>query len=284
MIHKDTLKKEGFLKCRSSRGLTYWCREDSPVKISEELLWANLFNLESHGRADVLMYKEDKRRSVSKVEVNGVDLVFKNFKLSTLRDKCKQRRFALSEVYNNLKGERAGLAVPKCYGFFEIRPLRMGPVRYCGVVMECLSDYVLMGDYYDSMENILKASIPVLEMLYVCGVNYADMSPRNLLIHPETKAVVIIDWQYSKPHFPEDDIQLIAQAAQFWNAVNVRRFVEMFPQRELRDRWLCELHKCCGVTMPLELFVRNISRLEGKKIHLASRLSLNCKRLGIERR
>ena len=269
----DTLVKFDYSK--GAGGLSFWRSGDCPEQIDASWMVEHICSSEALSSLNARILKTGKRVTVFGLDSYGKALIFKTYRFRRFKDKRRYRRFALSEIRNNLSASEAGIFVPRCYGYYEVRPFRYGFVSGCGVIMEDLLGYVEFGQYYKQTESLLSAVIPILVELYQKGVNHIDISPSNVFINPKEGGYAIIDWQYCSFHRPCNDIQLILHARKYL------RYIPIDKNSSMCKDWLGELHDRSGSKMPSDEFLKKVASLEGRKIYLKERLSLDAKKLDL---
>ena len=272
-MNSKILSTWNFQKRYGRGGLIYWTAPDCPIDLNPEVLHRHKFNWGDQTAKDISVLKRDKRTSVARVDLGGQVVLFKCFRLKTLRDKRKYNRFALPEIINSLEARARGISAPACYGYFEIRPLWLGGISYCGALVEFIDNLMEMKEFYGSPEKCFPEIIPILVQLYQTGVNHCDISPRNVLINPQTRAQVIVDWQYCSFVAPGNDVQLIL------HMVKYLRYAQLSVREALVRNWIAALLQACDSAMSVDKFQLCVATLEGKKISLHERLSLKVERI-----
>jgi len=267
----DSLVKFDYSK--GAGGLRFWRSGDCPEQIDANWIVKHICSSEGLSSLNARILKTGKRVTVFGLDSYDKALIFKTYRFRRFKDKRRYKIFALSEIRNNLRASEFGISVPQCYGYYEIRPFWLGFVSGCGVIMERLSGYVEFKQYYKQTPSLLAAVIPMLVELYQKGVNHIDISPTNVFINPQNGRYAIIDWQHCSFHPPCNDIQLILHARKYL------RYIPIDKNSSMCKDWLSQLHDNSGSKMPLDEFLKKVASLEGKKIYLKERLSLDPEKL-----
>ncbi|MBQ11642.1 MAG: lipopolysaccharide core heptose(I) kinase RfaP [Planctomyces sp.] len=255
----------GSLHTQRHGPLTLSYRRNSPVPLTDERVLGLLETAENPRGADVTVLKSGCRRSVFSLELDGEAVVVKSFPLGRTRKRLRWKRYALAEWTNNFRARERGISTPECYGVFVTR--RVGLVVNCGVVMQDLSGWRKL-QLRTSDPDELRRAIPVLVELFRAGVNHIDISPENILIDPTTGNHVIIDWQYCSFHEPENDVQLVLQAAHFLKGAGLEVGTNGWID------WVRLLHRASGVNKPLETLWQAIAKVQPLKIRISDRIEL----------
>lgn len=266
-------------------GFRFWSDPDSPVSAMELSGLPDLLHqlavdtirepIEFPGDIQAILLRNHKRVRVFRLKTPAISLIAKTFKLTKLKDRFRSYSFALAEMANNLQAASLGIPTPRCYLYYEFRPLLLGPVRLCGVLMEDLLKFIPLADAVtQGRANILDA-IPAILQLFRTGVNHIDPSPANIFLDPHSKRYTIIDWQHCRFHTPGNKIQLVLSAAHFL------RYAQIEFDSGPWHQWLGQLHQASAIDWPLDLFSSKVACLHGKKIHTLDRLTLNAANLGL---
>jgi hypothetical protein len=227
------------------------------------------------GHIHATLLRNHKRVRVFRLKTPAASLIAKTFKLTKLKDRFRSYSFALAETANNLKAASLGIPTPRCYLYYEFRPLLLGPVRLCGVLMEDLQKFVSLADAVAQGQASFFDAIPAILQLFQTGVNHIDPSPVNIFLDPRSKRYTIIDWQHCQFHTPFNTTQLVLSAAHFL------RYAQVEFASGLWRQWLEQLHQASAIDWPLDLFISKVASLHGKKIHTIDRLTLNAANLGL---
>jgi tRNA A-37 threonylcarbamoyl transferase component Bud32 len=259
-----------FRSIKGPHGLRLWYLPDSPVSMEYPKIVQAICCSHS-ARLPGEIIKTGKRLSVYHVNDCSAPLLIKAFPLKQLKFKLKYKKYALSEICNNLTARQRCISVPSCYAYFEIRP--WGLVDNCGVVMEELVEYTAVSVLSQTNKKMLFDVIPVIVRLYQQGVNHVDLSPSNIFMNSETLQYVVIDWQYSSFHAPRDDRQLIFNSAHFLTTSQICR------QSDLWSQWLKELQQQSMTKISLDVLEKNVTRLQemmnNRELDIEDRLTLN---------
>lgn len=209
------------------------------------------------------LLKDAVRRHIyrPRSEVDGTPVVVKKFHLESFRDKVKARRYGWQEYQNYRMAEAAGVPIPRLLAFFEQR--QCGIIKLNGVVMEYLDGYQpLQPDQFS-------LAVPALVLLYQKGINHIDLSPTNILRHPDTGEMRIIDWQYCSTATPRDDRQLLYHASHFAElsecAVDSPEIIDFF--EALYAAWKPSFSEAA--------FIEAVTRLSSERHGRKERLQLN---------
>ena len=266
-------------------GFRFWSDPDSPVSAMELSGLPDLLHqlaaetiresIELPGNIQAILLRNYKRIRVFWLMTPDGSLIAKTFKLTKLKDRFRCYSFALAEMANNRKAASLGIPTPRCYLYYEFRPLLLGPVRLCGVLMEDLQKFVSLADAAAQGQASFFDAIPAILQLFQTGANHIDPSPVNIFLDPKSKRYTIIDWQHCRFHAPGNKIQLILSAAHFL------RYAQIEFDSGLWRQWLGQLHQASAIDWPLDLFISKVACLHGKKIHTIDRLTLNATNLGL---
>lgn len=106
------------------------------------------------------------------------------------------------------------LCIPLAHTYVDLEP-RRGENRYALVMlMDSLTDYLMIRDYINHKKNIptdhyiflIRQILEAYQDLHSKGWLHGDVSERNILIHPDTLDIQIIDFEWSqKPGSKERD-------------------------------------------------------------------------------
>ena len=216
--------------------------------------------------------KTDKRNRVMRFKSNGISYIAKIFRMRNIKDCFKNKKFAFSELKNNHTAAMLGIVTPRCYAYFEQRP--MGIIRQTGLIMEDLNDFTEFRHLLSCGKLTIFDVIPVINELFHKGVNHIDFSPKNILYRPGDKRYAIIDWQYCSFYPSSNDLQLCLAAAMFYNKLN--------SEDALCRRWLEILYNQCRPGITFDKMQRAVSAMQNRRLTRTARLNLDVSGLGLE--
>ena len=216
-----------------------------------------LRNLDTIPESDkIKIYKRERRKAVllmSRPDSEGGSLVIKGFPLKKLSNQIRPGRFGKMEAHNMLQAEKHGIRSPRYLGYFEFR--KFGLTKANGVIMEPLGSHkTLMEISEDSPTDTVKAfnlAIPVIAKLYRLGANHIDVSPHNIMAENLEEPPYLIDWQACRFISPQNDHQLILQAAQFL------RYLNEVQSPAAHKEWLTDLYRMVNPGITEALFLKN---------------------------
>ena len=270
-----------FLSCslgpvqKGTCGLRCWFLPDSPISVDNiNMLFS--FDTTRPEQLDecITVVKSDRRTRVIRFQANGIPFIAKIFSMHRFKDSLRHRRYAFSELKNNIIARQRGINTPKCYTYFEKR--FCGLVQQCGVIMETLVGYTELTHLMRSGKRTLFDAIPILKKLYCRGVNHIDMSPKNIFLRECDNHCVIIDWQYCSFYPPGNDLQLCLMAATFLLYNSVKSGDLMW------HPWLKNLFEQCRPEITYDKMQKAVHVMQNRKIHWKVRLSLDVSGLGVD--
>ncbi|MEL6464114.1 MAG: lipopolysaccharide kinase InaA family protein [Pseudomonadota bacterium] len=196
-------------------------------------------------------------------------MVVKLFPLS-LVSSLKHRKYAATEFVNTLKADDLGLSVPRVHAYLEKRQgLRVSCV---GIVFEELQGYQelsrLLRRGIFSVEKCGTIAAETLAQLYAVGANHLDGRDANIMVHPETGQIRVIDWQFANFVAPRAE-WLLEHLAGF----HLQRSHE-YRNYYLDSYWLQELHALSNHTSSIQLFRDRVVSLSKRKYSLGKRSKL----------
>jgi len=271
---KSVRQLEGFRSVRKWNGFRIWYRQGVREQFDFRVLIPQLCGKRIAANDNTGLLKSGRRIEVYQLQNFQPPLIVKAFPLSALKFKLKYKKYALSEMCNNLQAEKTGLRVPACYLYFEERP--WGLVNRCGVVMEKLQGYRDLADWAGEEKSHLYHAIDAIIDLYKRGVNHIDPSPFNIFWNPAECCTAIIDWQYCGFTELGDDRQLLLHAAHFV------RVAKHDAGLEDSQAWLAKLHEQSKTGMDWAIFEKDVAKIiqmmDNKQLSTEDRLKL---KLGI---
>lgn len=171
------------------------------------------------------VYKWTERRQVFRFRGSGTGrefLVAKGFLLKNARQRIKSYRYGLDETANLLMAAQRGISVPAIYGF-GVQYGKSGLPRGNFLLLECLSDYGLVGDLLEKAKDnpierraVLMRTIPVFVSLYHAGCNHVDIHKKTIMMHNDVeKPPKILDFHYAR-FCDRPNIEVLAFEAGFF--------------------------------------------------------------------
>jgi len=196
------------------------------------------------------VYKWTERRLVFRFPANGggETLVAKGFLLKHPRQRIKSYRYGLEETANLLMAAQRGVSVPAIYGYGILYgKSRLPNANF--LLLECLSDYELVGDLLKKAKGnpaecraILMRTIPTFVSLYKAGCNHIDIHTKTIMMHKDADLPPkILDFHYVRFH-DRPNLEVLAFEAGFF----VRHMVD-YVDEEVIAFWCSSLLDEIGV-------------------------------------
>ncbi|MCP4680809.1 MAG: hypothetical protein GY864_00570 [Desulfobacterales bacterium] len=261
---------KNFARIHKSSKLSIWSNDLVVPK-----KYIHLFNkLEAPNGSFIEILKQGTRRSVLRIknfsEIHE-SMIVKGFPLNKIESRLKYRKYGLAEFINYHHAKEAGIPIPECHAYFEVR--KFGLVEANGLLIEDLSEYVDLEtagiEFPEKRLELLKSGVLLLKTLFEKGVNHIDTTPQNILLSRDGKDMKLIDWQYVSFVQSRLPIQLILQARQFM------RYGKLSIRNADGLEWLQALYDNCRPEIESHIFLEVMNKLEKlKKVSIDDRLNL----------
>lgn len=218
--------------------------------------------------------RTSKSSRIVRLWLNQKSVILKIFHRHKFKDKLRGRPTGPTEYRNLIEAAKRNIRTPKCYMYFEKK--YCGFLKYSGIVMEDIRDYTEFSKLYANGQSTYFDVIPLLNELYVHGVNHSDFSPRNVFLNVRNKGFTVIDWQYCSFYPKTSSVSLCMMAATFL------RYMGVYADTGIWRQWLDELREQCGPDISADKLYDAVRIMQNKKLHWKSRLGLDICGLGLE--
>jgi len=239
---RQVLAKRAIVK--SNLGHVYWDAEGNKWHLRNDKLISTVAAFNAAHRAirefpanpSKAVYKWTKRRLVFRFCANSDGreaFVAKGFLLENLRHRIKSYRYGLDESANLLTAAQRGIPVPLVHGFgIQYGKSRLPNANF--LLLECLSDYELVGDLLNKAKGnpaechaILMRTIPTFVSLYKGACNHIDIHTKTIMMHEDCNLPAkILDFHYAQFH-NQPSVNVLAFEAGFF----VRHMVDYVDEK-----------------------------------------------------
>lgn len=193
---------------------------------------------------------------------------------SRFKHRRRLRNLGKDEFNNLIQAHRLGIEAPEAYGYY-IAWILPGLISHTGVLMQYLEDFQPLSQLFSNPQQLMDHATSVLVNFYLKGINHIDLSPHNIMMHPKTKRLAVLDWQYCRFFNKTNEVQLILHAKKYLGYLNI---TGRDPQCH---SWLEKLRWQSGAKITQQDFLDTLMKMTGRKLHLCDRLSLNPQGLGL---
>ncbi|WP_299650235.1 lipopolysaccharide kinase InaA family protein [uncultured Tateyamaria sp.] len=218
---------------------------------------------------DANLLKSARQRFIYRCVGPDGSKVVKLFPLNLLSS-LHPRKYALTEFEKTRAARALGLPVPDTYAYIEQR--KWGRTTCVGAVFEDLNGYrelsKLLRRQRFTVAECGQIAAQALTELYAAGANHLDGRDANIMVHPDTRAMSIIDWQYAEFVAPRAD-WLLEHLAGF--------YLQRSPQHSdayLDAGWLRDLHTRSSHPISYDTFSKRVLTLSSRKRPLSERAKL----------
>ncbi|WP_299608965.1 hypothetical protein [uncultured Tateyamaria sp.] len=217
------------------------------------------------------LMKQARKRFVFRQPTADGSVVIKLFPLRSFVSRVQYPKYAYREFYNMRIAADLNLPVPDAIGYLEKR--WFGLVTSVGLVQQDLKGYAELSDLFKtdriSLERFSTAATNALSKLYWAGANHLDIRTANVLMHPDTDDIQIIDWQYASFVSPRTSGLLEHLTGYFLrHAPRQRKLL-------LDTNWLSQLHAASGHKGDQHSFESNVRNLSISKLRMSQRTRLS---------
>ncbi|MEM8653278.1 MAG: lipopolysaccharide kinase InaA family protein [Pseudomonadota bacterium] len=181
------------------------------------------------------------------------------------------RKYAFAEFQNTQMAQALGLEVPATCAYLEKRRWFAG-TSCVGTVFEDLEGYrelsKLLRRKTLSIAECGDIAAQALTDLYNAGANHLDARDANIMVHPDTRATSIIDWQHATYMAPRA-AWLLEHLAGF--------YIQRSPEHRdayLDSGLLHQLHARSAHPAPYHTFSARVLKLASRKRPLSERTKL----------